>query len=96
MDIKQFKKLINNLKKVSDRERRLYGMKVDLFEFTDEYHAIITALMESIYGESNTDWIFWYCYENDFGRGSLKAYDENDKEILNTIDELYNFINNGN
>lgn len=94
MDIKQFKKIIDNLKKVSDRERRVYGMKVDLFEFTDEYHLIISALLEALYGEAGADWIAWYCYENDFGRGSLKAYDKDNKEICNTIESLYKTVRN--
>lgn len=92
MTLENFKKLIELLKEADVQVDNAYKAKIDLIDFTDVYSAIITNLILEIYGEEGSDWFSWWVYENNFGTGSLEAYDENNKVILKTIEELWEFL----
>jgi hypothetical protein len=91
MTLETFKKIIESLQSNIDRERSLYKLGLDLINFTESYDVIISLLFKEIYGTTGNEWIEWYCYENDFGRGKLKAYDGN-IEIMKSVDELWKYL----
>ena len=92
MTLEKFKEFVQLLKEADEQVSAAYKAKIDLIEFTDVYSAIITNLVLEIYGEEGSDWFSWWIYENNFGAGGLEAYDENNKEILKTIEELWEFL----
>ena len=92
MTLEKFKELIQLLKEAEQQVNDAYKAKVDLIEFTDVYSAVITNLILEIYGEEGEDYWSWWVYENNFGAGGLEAYDENNKVILKTVEELWEFL----
>jgi hypothetical protein len=91
MNFENFKKTIEMLRDISEKQRILYKNGIDLINFSESYDSIISMLFEGIYGTVGNEWIGWFCYENDFGRGKLKAYD-GDIEIIKNIDELWKYL----
>lgn len=92
MKLEDFKKLIQTLKEADTQIDDAYKAKIDLIDFVDVYHGVITLLLKEIYGEEGEDYLSWWLYENDFGRGGLEAYDEDGKQILRTEEELWEFL----
>jgi hypothetical protein len=68
MKYERFLKIILSLQKEQKTIKTLYDNGVDLINFVDTYHVIITELIKEIYGEEGYDWFSWYCYENEFGQ----------------------------
>lgn len=93
MDYVKFQKIFLHLRDMSDELNQLYSKKVNLIDFVDPYHSVITELLKEIYGEQGYEWIAWYCYEKDFGRREdLKAYDENKNPICYDLKSLWEYI----
>lgn len=92
MTLEKFTELINSLQTESDIISDLYKNKVDLIEFVDPYHSIITLLITEIYGEEGHDWFSWFCYENDFGKKKMEAWDENENPICYDVESLWRFL----
>ena len=92
MTLEKFTELINTLQTESDIISDLYKNKVDLIEFVDPYHSIITLLITEIYGEEGHDWFSWFCYENDFGKKKMEAWDENENPICYDVESLWRFL----
>jgi len=67
MTYETFLKLTLGLQKQERIIDNLYKNKIDLNEFIDPYHGLITLLIKEIYGEEGVDWFSWFCYENDYG-----------------------------
>jgi hypothetical protein len=63
-----------------------------LIDFVDPYHGIIHSLIREIYGDEGLDWWSWFCYENDFGRGTLEAWDENETPICYDLKSLWEYL----
>jgi len=91
MKYSEFSCIIETLQKQSDLVGELYIKKVDLLEFADPYDVIIRILLTDIYTAEGYDWITWFCYENDFGTGTLDANDENGP-ICYDIKSLWEFL----
>jgi hypothetical protein len=91
MKYSEFSCIIETLQKQSDLVGELYIKKVDLLEFADPYDVIIRILLTEIYTAEGYDWITWFCYENDFGTGTLDANDENGP-ICYDIKSLWEFL----
>jgi hypothetical protein len=91
MKYSEFSVIVETLQKQSDLVSDLYHMKVDLLEFSDPYESIISILMKEIYTTEGYDWFSWFCYENDFGTGTLDANDENGP-ICYDIKSLWEFL----
>jgi hypothetical protein len=89
MKKKKFKEIIKRLKNNIDTTGKLYSMGVDISDFNSDLYIIIEDLLEEIYTEEGIGWFDWFVYENDFGRGSFRAYDPDIKPILRNVDELY-------
>jgi hypothetical protein len=93
MKYSEFSCIIETLQKQSDLVGELYLKKVDLLEFADPYDIIIRILLTDIYTAEGYDWFTWFCYENDFGTGTLDANDENGP-ICYDIKSLWEFLEN--
>jgi len=70
----------------------LYKNKIDLLEFIDPYHGLIHLLFKEIYGEEGVDWFSWFCYENDYGRGGLEAWDADKNPICYSLESLWEYL----
>lgn len=92
MEYSKFLRIILKLQKQSRIMETLYDNKIDLVEFTDLYESIISELIIEIYGEVGYDWFCWFCYENDFGQGTLQAWDENEDLICYSHESLWKYL----
>lgn len=92
MTYERFLKITLVLKRQDEIINRLYKNKVDLIDFVDPYHEIVTELIKEVYGEEGYDWFSWFCYENDFGSGTLEAWDENKNRICYSHESLWEYL----
>jgi hypothetical protein len=67
MKFETFKSIIDTLKKQDKAIHELYKNKVDLIDFVDPYHYMITLLIKEVYGEEGRDWFDWFCYDSEYG-----------------------------
>lgn len=68
MTYERFLKVILSLQKQDKVLDNLYKNGVDLANFTDPYHDIISELLTEIYGEEGYDWFSWFCCESEYGQ----------------------------
>jgi hypothetical protein len=92
MTYEQFLKVILTLQKQSRVISNLYDNNVDLTNFVDPYHKIITILITEIYGKEGLDWFDWFCNENEFGHKGLGAHDENGNPICHNHESLWEYL----
>ena len=92
MIYENFLKIILELQKQERIVDNLYKNNIDLLEFIDPYHGLIHLLIKEIYGEEGVDWFSWFCYENDYGQGTLEAWDENKNRICYSHESLWEFL----
>jgi len=90
MEYEQFKIVIEGLEKARDQSHSLYTLGVNLMDYEDIYHNIITSLISSIFDEEGKDWIDWYLYERiGFTNKVNLATDADGKEICYDIPSLW-------
>jgi uncharacterized protein Yka (UPF0111/DUF47 family) len=95
MKYKNFKNVIESLEKVTDRSHKLYQLGVNLIDYDDMYHNIITNLLNSIFDKDGKDWIDWYLYERiGFTDKVNLATDADGKEICYDIPSLWKVVKN--
>jgi hypothetical protein len=93
MTKEKFKKVVGLLEAHSYKSEMIYKHGIDIVDFTNDLQEVISILMKEAFGEEADDWISWWLYEKDFGkREDIKAYEKDGTEILDTIDNLYNYI----
>lgn len=57
-------------------------------------NALIYILQKEMNDLNSDSWIELFCYENNFGKGKLKAYDKENNVIkLNNASDLFNLLN---
>lgn len=92
MDKQSFYDLIAGLKELQEKEREISNVGIEMHDIVfDKYHSVINLLLREVFPEK-FDWVEWFCYENSWGEGSLKATD-NGKPICFDIESLYKYIN---
>ena len=91
MQLEKFKKIIDSIRESSDRTQQLYKLNVDLIGYDDKLYEAINIMFEDIYGTQGNEWIGWFCYENDYGRHDLQAFD-GDNRICQTVEDLWEYI----
>jgi hypothetical protein len=67
-----------------------HKLNIDLIDFVDPYHTIISVLIKEIYGEEGYDWYSWFCYESEYGQKDWSispCYKKNDKGEMELIHE---------
>ena len=92
MEYSRFLKVTLALQKENRVVNSLYNNGLDIINFLDPYHMIISELIKEIYGDEGHDWWFWFCYENDFGQGGLEAKDKNGNLICYSHESLWEFL----
>jgi hypothetical protein len=92
MEFETFKKMIDLLEEQSELIHKVEDSNIRLLEFMDPMYGVITILMTEIYGKDKEDMIGWFCYENNFGKGHLKVWDEEEKPTCYSLESLYNFL----
>jgi hypothetical protein len=92
MTYETFLKITLELQKQDRIVDNLYKNNVDLLEFIDPYHGLINLLIKEIYGEEGVDWFSWFCYENDYGRGGLEAWDTDKNPICYSLESLWEYL----
>lgn len=91
MNFETFNNLIKSLENIQIVNQKLYDLGFENSTYTNGYDTVITLLIKEIYGEKGYEWFSWFCYENNFGGGKLKAWDEN-LEICFDINSLWKYI----
>lgn len=92
MRYQEFSEMILTLKEQREKISRIYNDGVDLINFMDSYHKIFNTLILEIYGQEGLDNFQWFCYENNFGEGDLKAQDGDGNRILYDIRSLWWYL----
>ena len=67
MTYERFLNIILRLKQQDEVINDLYKNKVDLIDFVDPYHFIITELIKEVYGDIGYGWFSWFCNEAEYG-----------------------------
>ena len=80
MTYERFLKVILSLKKEDRTINTLYTNGVDLVNFVDPYHEIISELIKEIYGEEGYEWFSWFCNESEYG---LRDWSTSDSYKIN-------------
>lgn len=93
MEYEKFKVIIDSLDKIRDRSHSLFKLGVNLMEYEDMYHIVISNLLLSVFDSEGKDWIDWYLYERvGFTEKVNLATDENGKEICYDIPSLWDVV----
>ena len=92
MTYERFLKVILSLQKEDRTINALYDNGVDLINFVDPYHEIISELIKEVYGEEGYDWFSWYCWENEFGQKGLEAWDSDKNPICYSHKSLWKYL----
>ncbi len=91
MKYEVFSKVLSCIKELDEKSQKLYGVGIDLLNFTEPYSQAIWHLFGAYYGESGKEWIEWFIYEKD-GRKGITAHDSRGNEICKTQKELWKII----
>jgi hypothetical protein len=93
MNFEQFKIVIETLEKVRERSHSIYQLGIDLMDYDESNHIVISTLLKSIFKEEGKDWIDWYLYERPGFNGKPNlATDENGNEICHNIESLWKTV----
>ena len=92
MTYERFLKITLGLQKQDRVLDNLHSNNVNLIEFVDPYHIVITELIKEVYGEEGYDWWSWFCYENDYGNGGLTANEKDGTPICYSHESLWEFL----
>ena len=92
MTYENFLKVILRQQVLDRQIDEAYKLKIDLIEFVDGYHVIISTLIKEIYGEDGYEWYSWFCYENDYGQGTLIANEADGTSICYSHESLWEYL----
>ena len=93
MKLEVFKVLVEKLKNQAQKEREAYQVGVDLFEFTADFHSIISILIGSYYGQDGLETFDWWCFDKEWGtREDLKMTDRDGTELCKTVEDLHKYL----
>ena len=92
MDLVTFQKLISLMEKIDKRRSAADEIGIDMSEYDDPHMEAIFLLVKSLFGESGEESISWFCYENDYGRDKLEAWDKDGNPICRNVKELWQCV----
>ncbi len=92
MTYERFLKVLLSLQKEDRVIKEAYKLGVDMINFVDPYHEIITELIKECYGEDGYQWFSWYCWDNDFGQDELEALDLDRNPICYSHESLWKYL----
>jgi hypothetical protein len=87
MEYKEFSEIIDRLKEYDSSVQKAHKVGVDLYDFADGLHRVISILIKDVYGEEGADWFSWFCYESEYGekdwnKGNLDTYETIDGKMV--------------
>jgi hypothetical protein len=88
MTYENFLRVILQQQKCDKVVGEAYKLNINLMDFVDPYHHIISTLITEIYGEEGYEWYSWFCYESEYGQrdwSSSPCYEKNDKGEMELI-----------
>lgn len=89
------KEKYQDLEKFWDKFEDLFGVYSDLLVDTTSIGGIIDTIADIV--EDKEKWIYWYIYENDWGKQKLECEDENNNVVPSeTLEDLWNLIKDKN
>lgn len=98
MTLEKFEKYMLEIKKYLDSvDRASKAVQVlasDSFAIVDFAGPLLSAyirLLSENVGDKS-EWIDWFVFENDFGKGGMVAGKEGDMQLVDTVEKLYNLI----
>lgn len=95
MNKEQFKNILEQYQILLEYEDHYLKFGVDLtdgqYPIVEPIDKIIDIFWSTIYTSVGIDWIYWFIFENDFGKNNLEAT-YNKKLICQDIDGLYDHI----
>ena len=95
MTYENFKIIIESLERVGERSHSIYKLGVNLMDYEELYHDIVTSLLNSVFDKEGKDWIDWYLYERvGFTNKVNLATDKDGKEICYDIPSLWEEVKN--
>lgn len=82
-----FIEVVNSLEAINSRCFKLSEMGIDIADsdIVSNAECIAMAIFKENYTDEGIDWIMWWVPD-------IKAYDEEGKEIISTLDELYEYV----
>lgn len=93
MTKEQLKEAIDAIKEIGElADKLMQDYKVDIIE-TPAFQApgkLFDLLIESNYNEEGADWIYYWCFECNYGE-NVNAMDEEGNPICKTFDDLYEY-----
>jgi DNA-binding GntR family transcriptional regulator len=93
MKLEVFKEIVEKLKKQSQKERDAYQAGIELFNFNEEFHSLISILIGCYYGKESLDTFEWWCYEKDWGsRTDLTMTDQDGNHLCQTLEDLHEYL----
>jgi hypothetical protein len=96
MQYKEFESILELYRKTSVEFSELYNIGFDFYEgkykLSESFYNIFIKCLGAIYTPEGIEWIDWFVLEAEYGTNGLTAFDENGNEICNTIESLYNYV----
>lgn len=96
MKYEDFNYLLELFKKTSEEFSELHDIGFDFFEgkykISDSFYYMFKKTISLFYTKDGIDWIEWFMFEADYGTNDLTAKDEHGNIICDSIESLYNYI----
>lgn len=96
MTYEQFSKVVLAQKHIDEKMQTLYEVGVVLSEGScavdSQIGTLFTTCISQDYGKSGLEWVEWFCWENKYGTGNLKATDSNKNPIAYSLESLYELL----
>lgn len=91
-----FIKYLNEFQNGCDEDEKNFPngiFEIDwMCNITGRHYPLIIGLMEKLFN-INSDWLGWFCFENDFGRKGLECSEKNGPEVsIKTAADLWDFL----
>lgn len=87
---KEFKELIGLMENAEQFQREMYREKKPIY--LRDHTILVEKLLELYFGEEAMEWIGWFCFDNDFGKGTLSATDAHQNPICQDVDGLWEYL----
>jgi len=94
MTYENFLKIILKQQLLDRQIEEAYKLKIDLIDFVDGYHEIISTLIKEIYGEDGYEWYSWFCYESEYGHKGVEAWDKDKNPICFSFESTWEYLEN--
>lgn len=101
MTFEEFEKILTLQHKHHVMLNSAYALKIDFIEAFSDLESAVSLMWKSILTKDGHDWLEWFLYEKDWiedmiGRADMNAWDENQVEICQNLQELYNYLKQSN